>query len=32
MTMAAIKELGLKVGGDAYAIIKTSAVMVGVGD
>jgi molybdopterin-binding protein len=29
MAMAAIKELGLKVGGDAYAIIKASAVMVG---
>ena len=30
ITMAAIKELGLKVGSEAYAIIKASAVMVGV--
>jgi molybdopterin-binding protein len=28
--MEAIKELGLKVGGDAYAIIKATSVMVGV--
>lgn len=30
ITMDAIKELGLKVGGDAYAIIKASAVMIGI--
>jgi molybdopterin-binding protein len=30
ITMEAIKELNLKVGADAYAIIKASAVMVGI--
>ena len=30
ITMASIRELGLKVGGEAYAIIKASNVMVGV--
>jgi molybdopterin-binding protein len=28
--MASIKELGLQVGGTAYAVIKASSVMVGV--
>ena len=31
-TMSAIRELGLKVGGTAYAVIKASNVMVGVDD
>jgi molybdopterin-binding protein len=30
ITMNAIKELGLKVGGEAYAVIKASSVMVAV--
>ena len=30
ITMSSIRELGLKVGGEAYAIIKASNVMVGV--
>ncbi|MDR1641921.1 MAG: TOBE domain-containing protein [Clostridiales bacterium] len=30
ITMASIKELGLEVGKEAYAVIKASAVMVGV--
>ena len=30
ITMASIRELGLKVGGEAYAVIKASSVMVGV--
>jgi molybdopterin-binding protein len=30
ITMTSIKELGLKVGGQAYAVIKASAVMIGV--
>lgn len=30
ITMEAIKELGLKVGSNACAIVKASAVMVGV--
>jgi molybdopterin-binding protein len=30
ITMEAIRELGLAVGKDAYAIIKASAVMVGI--
>lgn len=32
ITMASIRELGLKVGGEAYAIIKASNVMIGVDD
>ena len=32
ITMSSIHELGLKVGGEAYAIIKASNVMVGVDD
>ena len=32
ITMASIRELGLKVGGTAYAVIKGSNVMVGVDD
>lgn len=32
ITMASIKELGLKVGGTAYAVIKASNVMIGVDD
>ena len=32
ITMASIHELGLKVGGTAYAVIKASNVMVGVDD
>ena len=32
ITMASIRELGLKVGGTAYAVIKASNVMVGVDD
>jgi len=30
ISMNAIKELGLKVGKDAYAIIKATSIMVGV--
>jgi molybdopterin-binding protein len=30
ISMDAIKELGLQIGGDAYAIVKATAVMVGV--
>ena len=30
ISMASIKELGLEVGGTAYAVIKASSVMVGV--
>ena len=32
ITLASIRELGLKVGGTAYAVIKASNVMVGVED
>ena len=32
ITMSSIRELGLKVGGEAYAVIKASNVMVGVDD
>ncbi len=32
ISMASIRELGLKVGGDAYAIVKATSVMVGVED
>ena len=30
ISMASIAELGLKVGGEAYAVIKATSVMVGV--
>ena len=30
ITMSSIRELGLQVGGTAYAVIKSSNVMVGV--
>lgn len=30
ISMAAVRELGLKVGGEAYAVIKATSVMVGV--
>lgn len=30
ISMGSIRELGLKVGGEAYAIIKATSVMVGV--
>ena len=30
ISMAAIRELGLEVGKDAYAIVKATSVMVGV--
>jgi molybdopterin-binding protein len=30
ISMDAIKELGLKAGGDAYAIVKATSVMIGV--
>ncbi|MDR3247264.1 MAG: TOBE domain-containing protein [Treponema sp.] len=32
ISMDAIKELGLAVGGTAYAVIKATSVMVGVDD
>ena len=32
ITMSSVRELGLKVGGTAYAVIKASNVMVGVDD
>ena len=30
ISMSSIRELGLKVGGQAYAVIKATSVMVGV--
>ena len=30
ISMTSIKELGLQVGGEAYAVIKATSVMVGV--
>lgn len=30
ISMAAVKELGLETGKDAYAVIKATSVMVGV--
>lgn len=30
ISMAAVKELGLQPGGDAYAVIKATSVMVGI--
>lgn len=30
ITMGSVKNLGLKVGDEAYAVIKASAVMIGV--
>lgn len=32
ISMAAVKELDLKVGGTAYAVIKATNVMVGIDD
>ena len=32
ISMASIRELGLKVGGVAYAVVKATSVMVGVDD
>ena len=32
ITMSSVRELGLKVGGTVYAVIKASNVMVGVDD
>ena len=32
ISMSSIRELGLKVGGQAYAVIKATSVMVGVDD
>ncbi len=32
ISMGSIRELGLKVGGEAYAIVKATSVMVGVDD
>ena len=32
ISMNAIKELGLQVGGEAYAVVKATSVMVGVDD
>ena len=32
ISMAAIKELGLAVGGEAYAVIKATSVMIGMDD
>lgn len=30
ISMAAVKELGLEIGKDAYAVIKATSVMVGI--
>jgi molybdopterin-binding protein len=30
ISMSSIRELGLKVGGEAYAVVKATSVMVGV--
>ena len=30
ISMAAVKDLGLEVGNDAYAIVKATSVMVGI--
>lgn len=30
ISMASVKELGLKVGGEAYAVVKATSVMVAV--
>ena len=32
ISMAAIKELGLEVGKEAYAVVKATSVMVGIDD
>ena len=32
ISMNAIKELGLQVGGEAYAVVKATSVMVGIDD
>ena len=32
ISMAAIRELQLKVGGEAYAVVKATSVMVGIDD
>lgn len=32
ITMTAIRELGLKVGCEAYAVVKATNVMVGIDD
>ena len=32
ISIASVEELGLKVGGKAYAVIKATSVMVGVDD
>ena len=32
ISMASIRDLGLKVGGPAYAVVKATSVMVGVDD
>jgi molybdopterin-binding protein len=32
ISMDAIRELGLKAGGEAYAVIKATSVMIGIDD
>ena len=32
ISMASIRELGLKVGGTAYAVVKATSVMIAVDD